>query len=138
MSVARASAAEQMVPALRPAISLIDHEGVTLIAAEVEELPRNQKPCYVRNKGMEHGSYLRVGESDRRLTSEEVQQLTAERGQPRFDHEPVPDINPKTAEHWLGRLKQEGLVESTVAGHGHRDTRYRLTPTARKQNTPFQ
>ncbi len=88
-----AMSAEQMVPALRPEITLVDVEGVTLVVAEVDELPRNQKPCYARSKGMDRGSYLRVGESDRRFTSEEVQLLIAERGQPLFDHEPVPDTS---------------------------------------------
>ncbi len=40
------------------------------------------------------------------------------------------NLNTKTAEHWLGRLEREGLVESTVGGPGHRDTRYRLAPAA--------
>jgi ATP-dependent DNA helicase RecG len=105
-----AMSAEQVIPALRPVISIVGVEGVTLVVAEVDELPRNQKPCYVRSKGMDRGSYLRVGESDRRLTSEEVQLLIAERGQPLFDHEPVADssledLNRHVLADYLARVR---------------------------------
>lgn len=36
------------------------------------------------------------------------------------------NINPKTAEHHLGLLKKEGLIEPTDARRGNRNTKYRL------------
>jgi ATP-dependent DNA helicase RecG len=48
------------------------------------------------------------------------------------------NLGPKTAAHWLGRLKRDGLLEPTVAGRGHRNTRYRLTAAARDAHPPIQ
>lgn len=95
-------ARDQLTPALQPKINLVTIEGKTVIVAEVPELAREQKPCYVTARGMNRGSYIRVADGDRRLTTEEVQQLIADRGQPRFDHELV-------AEATIDDLDQVGL-----------------------------
>jgi ATP-dependent DNA helicase RecG len=80
---------DDLVPPLRPDVEVIEVDGLPVLFADVAELPRSQKPCFVKSLGLERGSYIRVGASDRRLTSEEVQQLVADRGQPQFDHEVV-------------------------------------------------
>ena len=82
---------EDMVPPLMPEIEIAEVDGRPILVADIPELAKEQKPCYVRSLGKERGSYIRVGESDRRLTSEEVQQVVADRGQPQFDHEIVSD-----------------------------------------------
>lgn len=86
-----AAARDRLTPPLQPTIGVVEIEGKPVIYAEVPELARDQKPCYVTAKGINKGSYIRIGDGDRRLTSEEVQQLVADRGQPRFDHEIVSD-----------------------------------------------
>ena len=73
---------EDIVPPLTPEISIAEIDGRPILVADIPELAKGQKPCYVRSLGKERGSYIRVGESDRRLTSEEVQQIVADRGQP--------------------------------------------------------
>src|SRR5690606_4916672 len=80
-----------VIPPLQPEIEVVDVDGQPVVVADIPELPKSSKPCYVKALGMERGSYLRVGDSDRHLTSEEVQQVVADRGQPQFDHEPVLD-----------------------------------------------
>lgn len=100
-----------ITPPLSPEISIVSLGGRPLVVAEIAELPRQEKPCYVRSLGLQRGSYLRVGESDRRLTSEEVQQLVADRGQPLFDHEIVPDavvadLDPVAVSAYLARLRR--------------------------------
>lgn len=101
---------EEMVPPLQPEIELVEVDGQNLLVAEIPELPRNQKPCYIKTRGMSRGSSIRVGESDRRLTSEEVQQLIADRGQPQFDHEPileaaVDDLDPTAVGRYVSRIQ---------------------------------
>jgi ATP-dependent DNA helicase RecG len=75
-------------------MGVVEVDGRSVVWAEITELTRDQKPGYVTTKGMNRGSYVRVGEGDRRLTAEEVQQMVADRGQPRFDHEVVPEAEP--------------------------------------------
>lgn len=102
---------EEIHPPIRPELSLVQVDGATLVVAEVPPLPKEQRPAYVKTRGMDRGSYIRVGESDRRLTSEEVQQLLAERGQPVFDREPVPDtsvenLDPEMLGRYVQRLRE--------------------------------
>lgn len=97
-------------PPLLPEIVVGRVDGAAVVAAYVPELPREQKPCYIRSRGITRGSYLRVGGTDRRLTSEEVQQLIADRGQPGFDGELVPgataeDLDPRAVSEYLHRLR---------------------------------
>jgi ATP-dependent DNA helicase RecG len=80
---------DTMVPPVRPVVEAHTFEGGDVITIEVAEIPAEQKPCYVKTAGMTNGTYLRVGDSDRRATAYEVQLIVADRGQPRDDEEPV-------------------------------------------------
>lgn len=102
---------EDVVPPLQPTIEILEVGGRAVVLADIVELPKAQKPCYVKSLGMERGSYLRVGESDRRLTSEEVHQIVADRGQPQFDHEVVldavlDDLDPVLVSSYLARIRR--------------------------------
>lgn len=80
-------ARDDITPPLRPEVDFAEIDGKVIVVAEIAELPRNQRPAYVKARGLDRGAYIRVGDGDRRLTSEEVHQLVADRGQPIFDHE---------------------------------------------------
>lgn len=59
---------------------------------------------------MTKGSYVRVGDGDRRLTSYEVQVMLASRSQPREDEQPVPgtgldDLNLPDVDAFVARLR---------------------------------
>lgn len=103
-------ARDAMTPPLQPAIHMHSVDGANVIIADVPELPRSQKPCYITTKGIQKGSYIRVADGDRRLTTEEVSQLIAERGQPGFDHElvedaTVEDLDPVAVQNLIARLR---------------------------------
>jgi predicted HTH transcriptional regulator len=53
-SVAR----DGVTPPLQPKITVQVVEGRHIVVAEVPELPREEKPCFVTRKGMTHGSFL--------------------------------------------------------------------------------
>jgi ATP-dependent DNA helicase RecG len=103
-------ARDRLTPPLLPAMGVVAIDGLPVVWVEVTELARDQKPCYVTTKGMNRGSFVRVGEGDRRLTAEEVQQMVADRGQPRFDHEVVSeadlaDLDPRGLRAVLDRVR---------------------------------
>lgn len=105
------SCSDEIVPPVRPTVSVCEIEGGRIVVAEIPELAREQKPAYVKSLGLNRGTYIRVGESDRRLTSEEVQQLVADRGQPAFDRESVPeagmaDLDARAVAGFLGRIRR--------------------------------
>lgn len=116
---------DSLKPPVRPVLETVIFEGVTLVVALVAELPREQKPCYVRDKGLYNGSYTRTGDGDRRLTQYEVGLLLSNRGQPTFDAEAVPDaspgdLHPEAVGRLIGRVRERqpaafhGADDSTV------------------------
>lgn len=105
-----AMCATDIEPPLRPHIGIHEFEGVRVLVAEVPELPPNRKPCFSRGAGISQGSFVRVGDGDRKLTSYEVQLLLANRGQPHEDEAPVPgtgldDLDPTLVEALMTRLR---------------------------------
>ncbi|MGI9003684.1 MAG: ATP-binding protein [Pseudonocardia sp.] len=101
----------EMEPPLRPLIRIHQLEGVNLVVAEIPELDVSSKPCFYKGAGITQGSYVRVSDGDRRLSSYEVQMMLVKRGQPRDDEEPVPgtsiaDLDPRLVAEFLARLRQ--------------------------------
>jgi ATP-dependent DNA helicase RecG len=84
------TAREKLTPPPTLSVEIAPFEGVNLVIAEVESLPPAQRPCYVTTKGLYGGSYVRVGDSDQRMTPYEIDRLRENAGQPRWDDEPVP------------------------------------------------
>ena len=85
--------ADRLQPPLRPAIEMIDFEGGKVVAAEIEPLIPANKPCFVKDRGMYQGSYIRAGDGDRRLSQYEIDRLVEEHRQPRWDEEIVEDAS---------------------------------------------
>ena len=103
---------DDLTPPLQPHVSIDEIDGFPVVVAQIIELPREQKPCYVTKQGLNRGTYIRVADSDRRLTAEEVHQLIAERGQPVFDAEPVDgttieDLDTLAIETFVSRLREQ-------------------------------
>ncbi len=81
--------AAQMEPPLRPSFSVEEIEGGTVVAVEVPEVTYDQKPCYHRPHHLQEGSFIRVGNSTRRMSDYEIYSFISSRTQPRFDAEPI-------------------------------------------------
>ncbi|MCK9896460.1 ATP-binding protein [Frankia sp. AgB32] len=81
--------ADQLEPPIRPEIDIAEVDGQPIVVARVEEMSADRKPCHVKARGQERGSYLRTHDGDRLLSFYEVHVLVASRGQPRDDGLPV-------------------------------------------------
>ncbi|MDE0214959.1 MAG: putative DNA binding domain-containing protein [bacterium] len=77
--------ANEVEPPIRAEFDIAHVEGRPVVAALVEELPTGRKPCFVKSKGMESGSYIRTHDGDYRLSSYEIHILVSGRGQPLDD-----------------------------------------------------
>ena len=62
----------QMEPEVRPLCTVAVIDGKTVVSAEIQEIDSFQKPCFYKGVGRLKGSYVRVGDGDRRMTEYEV------------------------------------------------------------------
>lgn len=138
-----ASAASSCLePPLRISTDVIEIEGQALVVAEVDPVTSDQRPCYVESRGIANGSYVRVGDGDRRMTQAEIGLAIANRGQPRYDLEPVPqaavaDLDRAALARTLERVRQTSRAfrdvdESTALERLHvlvRDEHSNLVPS---------
>lgn len=104
--------ASQMVPPLRLTPVVIHVEGEPVIVFEVPECGYRRKPCHFGPAGMNSGAYIRVGNSNRRMTDYEVFTYVSSRGQPTYDREPVrsaalEDLDRKKVTDYLTQIGRE-------------------------------
>lgn len=109
---------DQLSPPARPEISIVAFESGQVLVAEIPEMEPQDKPCYVTERGLYKGSYIRTGDSERRLTPYEVDRIVENKGQPSWDREPVPDasledLDVATLSHYTE--KQQAAREKTFA-----------------------
>lgn len=86
-------ASEEMEPPLRPRFTVDEIDNKTVAALEIDEVPASQKPCYYKNAGLPKGAYLRVGNTNRRMTDYEVFGFLSSREQPVHDEEIIRDAS---------------------------------------------
>ena len=89
MQEALVSAGERLTPVVRPKTEIFPLDGTKVLVAHVPPMSSEMKPCYVTQRGMYMGSYIRSGDGDRRLTPYEVDRLIEVKRQPCWDAEPV-------------------------------------------------
>ncbi len=91
-ALARACA-DDVSPPVRAVTEILPFEDAHVVVAEVPEISPLSKPAYVLGRGEYHGSFIRGGAADRKLSDYEVALLHANRGQPRDDREPVAEAS---------------------------------------------
>ena len=106
-------AAEQMEPALRPDVTVEIVDGKTVVAVEVPEISAEQKPCFYKKAGLQSGSYIRVGNTNRQMTTYEIFGYVSARTQPMFDDEVVGDATIDDLDH----AKLEAYVAQLRKAH---------------------
>lgn len=104
-------ASSEMEPALRPEFTVEEVEGKTVVAVEVVELPAEQKPCFYKPAGLQKGSYIRVGNTNRQMTDYEIFGYVSARSQPTFDEEAIhdatiEDLDRTKLEDYLAQLRR--------------------------------
>ena len=101
---------DKLTPPIRPEIDIVEFEGTNLVVARIHELPPREKPCFITERGVYQGSFVRVSDGDRKLTTYEIDRLLEERSQPTFDLDVVPgalpaDLDPALVAEILGRQR---------------------------------
>ena len=109
-------AQSQMEPAVSIEIANEIVSGVSVVVAEVEEFSPSLKPCHHRGKDAFEGSYLRVGNTNHRMTQYQVWGYLSARAQPTFDAEPESTAAPRD----LDSVLVEEYVEEVRRLHPRR------------------
>jgi ATP-dependent DNA helicase RecG len=71
--------AAQTEPRLHPSFSVEEIKGGTVVAVEVPEVSYDQKPCYHRPYGLHEGSFIRVRNSNLRISNYEIYSFRSSR-----------------------------------------------------------
>ncbi|MFC4243755.1 ATP-binding protein [Gryllotalpicola reticulitermitis] len=92
-------------------IDIDEIDGAPVVVIDVEELPADQRPCYVTTQGIENGSYQRVGDGDRVMGRYGVFLLRTDAAQPTTDIEPVEsattdDLDEQLIAQFITRLRR--------------------------------
>ena len=104
-------ASSEMEPALRPEFTVEEIGGKTVVSVEVAEVPTVQRPCYYKPAGLQKGSYIRVGNTNRQMSDYEIFGYVSARTQPTFDEEPVSeatldDLDQPRLDAYLDQLRR--------------------------------
>ncbi|MBR1690801.1 MAG: putative DNA binding domain-containing protein [Oscillibacter sp.] len=80
---------EQMTPVVRPVFTVTEEDGLVFVSAEIPPVDITERPCFKTARGRLQGSYIRVGDADKRMTEYEVYSYEAFRKKYRDDIRPV-------------------------------------------------
>lgn len=100
----------EMEPPLRPECTVENINNKTVVVVEVSELPADQKPCFYKPADLKNGAYIRVGNTNRKMTDYEIFGYTSGRTQPTYDEDIVGDatienLNREKLENFLAKLR---------------------------------
>lgn len=92
-------------------LAVIDEAPVVII--DVAPLPPTERPCFVVARGVQQGSFVRIGDGDRQMDPYAIYLLEANRRPPADDRQPVEgasrdDLDEAAVARYLDRLRQEG------------------------------
>ena len=63
---------KQMAPVIRPLFTVASYGGKTVVSAEIPGIDIVERPAFYKGVGRIRGSYIRVGESDERMSEYEI------------------------------------------------------------------
>ena len=103
---------DSMEPAVRPDILPFDYEGKKLLAVKIDEIAQNKKPCYYKPKGLQKGSYTRIGDRDEPMTDYEIYALQSYNDHIFEDKRPtrgatIDDLNRERLNSYIDKIKIE-------------------------------
>lgn len=92
-------------------VEIAEIDGAHVVVIDVQELPPSQKPAFVTTQGKEGGSYERVGDGDRRMSTYGIFLLSTDATQPRVDveaveHATIDDLDSDQIDRFISRLKR--------------------------------
>lgn len=109
---------DKMSFVLRPEYHIIESGGVTILAVQIPECPKDFMPCYFKPIGLPNGAYIREGNTSRKITDNEFRTYVATSKEFQFDLSEArnTDKDEISLEKVTGLLEQsESLVQRGAA-----------------------
>lgn len=78
-----------MAPRVRPVFTVVEIDGKLVLAAEIPSVEIADRPCFYAGVGRIKGSYIRVGDADKRMSEYEIYSFEAYKKRYRDDIRPV-------------------------------------------------
>ncbi|MGN0830906.1 MAG: ATP-binding protein [Candidatus Ornithospirochaeta sp.] len=103
--------ANEMIPIVRPHITMCNYDGKTVVAAEVSEMDAINKPCYYAGKGKSKGSYIRVGDADLPMTEYEIYSYDSYK----YKTEDELRVSPRIDETFFDQIQLDGFIAKAVS-----------------------
>lgn len=91
MKEALVSVCKKLSPVVCPDIAIYPFEGTEILVVQVPELSIAERPCFIRERGVYRGSYLRTDKGSRLMTPYEVDRMRENNYQPQWDVQTVFD-----------------------------------------------
>ena len=104
---------DKLSPPVRADITILEYKDANVVVASIDEIPPRDKPCYVINKGMYRGSFIRSFDGDRKLSPYEIDRLLEDKTQPLHDIEIVADATMED----LDRNLLDGVIQRQKSLH---------------------
>ena len=118
-----AQAARELVePPQAIDISILQFEGKPVVVANVPEASAAAKPCYIRKIGRVHGSYIRTGDGDHKMSPYEIdrfienQHRVARNDISIVSEATVSDLDADLLSGWLSRVRETSFGRAQAMG----------------------
>ncbi len=87
--------AKQMEPPVRALFTIAEIDGKTVVSMEIPSLDYQERPCFYKGLGKHQGSYIRIGDSDERMTESEIYSFEAYKKRIRDDARAIDEADLK-------------------------------------------
>ncbi len=98
---------DKMSIVIRPEYFTLEFEGQQVLAVYIPECPDQFNPCYYNPQSMPNGAYIRVGNTNRKITDEEMRHFLENAKLSKFDITQAPDT-------FLDDLSKEKIYDLLV------------------------
>ena len=98
-------------PIIRPEFLSVEYKNKKLLVVQINEIAQNKKPCFYKPKGLNKGSYIRVGDRDDVMTDYEIYALQSYNDRVFEDSRPIrnaelSDLNKEKLEEYIEKIKK--------------------------------
>lgn len=102
---------DAFVPIIRPEFLSVEYKNKKLLVVQINEIAQNKKPCFYKPKGLNKGSYTRVGDRDDVMTDYEIYALQSYNDRVFEDSRPIrnaelSDLNKEKLEEYIEKIKK--------------------------------